>query len=90
VVAEGISVRGLEELVTVGDGGRTGTATRRARPGAAPELAEIADRLSDLLDTRVKVDRGRSKGKVTIEFATPDDLQRIVELISRSTSRPSD
>jgi ParB family chromosome partitioning protein len=81
VIAEGISVRGLEELVAVGETGST--AVRRvARPKpTAPGLAELADRLSDRLETRVKVDLGRSKGKVTIEFASLDDLRRIVGIM---------
>lgn len=83
VVAEGISVRGLEEIVAVGDAGAPPRRARKARPHA-PGLTEIADRLSDRLETRVKVDLGRSKGKVTIEFATVDDLRRIVDLIDRS------
>src|SRR6476661_8824959 len=72
VVAEGISVRALEEIVAVGETG-DGKATRaaRAKP-VAPGLAEISDRLGDRLETRVKVDLGRAKGKVTIEFATLD------------------
>ena len=78
VIAEGISVRGLEELVTVGATGSSGVRrVARAKP-TAPGLAELADRLSDRLETRVKVDLGRSKGKVTIEFASLDDLRRIV------------
>jgi len=81
VVAEGISVRALEEIVAVGETG-DGKTTRaaRAKP-VAPGLAEISDRLGDRLETRVKVDLGRAKGKVTIEFATLDDLRRIVEII---------
>lgn len=80
VVAEGISVRALEEIVSLGDGPATTPRTKRAKP-SAPGLAEIADRLGDRLETRVKVDLGRSKGKVTIEFANAGDLQRIVDLI---------
>ena len=53
---------------------------RRAKPHA-PALTDLADRLSDRFDTRVKVDIGRSKGKITIEFATVDDLERIVGII---------
>jgi len=82
VVAEGISVRGLEELVAVGDTGGLGGAPRvtRSKP-SAPGLKEIGDRLSDRLDTRVKVDLGRSKGKITVEFATLEDLRRIVDIM---------
>jgi ParB family chromosome partitioning protein len=47
----------------------------------APGLAEISERLGDRLETRVKIDLGRSKGKVTIEFATLEDLRRITQLI---------
>ena len=80
VVAEGISVRGLEEIVAVGDVGGGTTRTQRARP-KAPGLAELSDRLADRLETRVKVDLGKAKGKITIEFANTGDLQRIVDLI---------
>lgn len=80
VVAEGISVRGLEEIVAVGDHGDEGTRVVRRKP-SAPGLSEIADRLSDRLETRVKVDLGRSKGKVTIEFASLEDLRRIIDII---------
>ena len=55
-------------------------AKRRAKPHA-PALTDLAERLSDRFDTRVKVDLGRSKGKITIEFATVDDLERIVGII---------
>ncbi|MFD7077715.1 ParB/RepB/Spo0J family partition protein [Nocardioides sp. NPDC059952] len=84
VVAEGISVRGLEEIVALGDPDGDAFATprvRRAKP-TAPGLKEISDKLSDRFDTRVKVDLGRSKGKITVEFATLEDLRRIVELMS--------
>ena len=80
VVAEGISVRGLEELVAVGE---TGSQTERQvrRKPTAPGLAELADRLSDRLETRVKVDLGQRKGKITVEFASMEDLQRIVDVM---------
>jgi len=79
VVSEGISVRGLEEIVAVGAQERTARA-RATRP-TAPGVADLAERLSDTLDTRVKIALGRSKGKVVIEFATLGDLERIVRLI---------
>jgi ParB family chromosome partitioning protein len=83
IVAEGLSVRATEELVALAqgaDGGRKAPAKRRPKPHA-PALSDLADRLSDRFDTRVKVDIGRSKGKITIEFATVDDLERIVGII---------
>ena len=82
VVSEGISVRGLEEIVTVGDlgSGAAPAAARRNKP-TAPALTDLADRLSDRLETRVKVDLGRSKGKITVEFASIPDLERIVAIM---------
>jgi ParB family chromosome partitioning protein len=80
VVAEGISVRGLEEIVAVGDTGSNAPRAPRRR-STAPGLTDLADRLSDRFETRVKVDLGRSKGKITVEFATMEDLQRIVDVM---------
>jgi ParB family transcriptional regulator, chromosome partitioning protein len=80
VVAEGISVRGLEEIVAVGDTGSNAPRAPRRRP-TAPGLTDLADRLSDRFETRVKVDLGRSKGKITVEFASMEDLQRIVDVM---------
>ena len=66
-----------------------------ARPAGsgpvAPGLRRLADRLSDLFETRVKVEMGRHKGKIVVEFATPEDLERIVkadEPVSLATSSP--
>jgi ParB family transcriptional regulator, chromosome partitioning protein len=90
VIAEGVSVRGLEEIVAVGDlGSGTKPRARRNRP-TAPALADLAARLSDRLDTRVKVDLGRTKGKITVEFASIPDLERIVAIMDPSADRPSD
>ena len=80
VVAEGISVRGLEEIVAVGETGAGAERTQRRKP-VAPGLTELADRLSDRFETRVKVDLGKRKGKITVEFASLDDLRRIVEVM---------
>ena len=81
VVAEGISVRGLEEIVAVGDHGDGGSPRVARRKPTAPGLGEIAERLSDRLETRVKVDLGKSKGKITVEFASLEDLRRIIDVI---------
>ncbi len=85
VVAEGISVRGLEEIVSVGDTGTTKSRAVHPRP-FAPGLVEISERLADRFETRVKIDLGKSKGKITVEFATLEDLRRIVDIMDpRST-----
>jgi ParB family chromosome partitioning protein len=84
VVSEGISVRGLEELIAVGElGADTEDDTPTVRPPrpTAPGLKEIDERLSDRLETRVKVTLGRNKGKIAIEFASLTDLERIVSII---------
>jgi len=89
VVAEGISVRGLEEIVTLGAGPVPIHTAVRRKP-VAPGLSELAERLSDRLETRVRVDLGRRKGKITVEFATLDDLRRIVDIMDprNRTDRP--
>ncbi|MET8281391.1 ParB/RepB/Spo0J family partition protein [Micromonospora sp. NPDC005174] len=83
IVAEGLSVRATEEIVALAlnDGSAKSQAAKRRPKPHAPALTDLADRLSDRFDTRVKVDIGRSKGKITIEFATVDDLERIVGII---------
>ena len=80
VTAEGISVRGLEEIVSLGVADEQAPRTARRKP-VAPGLSELADRLSDRLETRVKVDLGKAKGKITVEFASLDDLRRIVDIM---------
>jgi ParB family transcriptional regulator, chromosome partitioning protein len=89
VVAEGISVRGLEELVAVGEAPAKETQVRRRKP-TAPGLQDIAERLSERLETRVKVDLGQRKGRITVEFASLDDLRRIVDIMDprNRTDRP--
>lgn len=85
VVAEGLSVRALEEIVAVGPDGQP-KPTKRKTTGptlTSPRVAEIADRLSDRYDTRVRIQLGRTKGKVVIEFATIDDLERIVKMMDK-------
>jgi ParB family transcriptional regulator, chromosome partitioning protein len=82
IVAEGLSVRAVEEIVAVG----ARPEKKPRRPGAAtpvaPALKDLADRLSDIFDTRVKVELGQRKGKIVVEFATLDDLERIVRSMS--------
>jgi ParB family transcriptional regulator, chromosome partitioning protein len=84
IVAEGLSVRTVEEIVALGDDEPRSTATRKpvtAKP-VAPALRHLSDRLSDLFETKVKVEMGQKKGKIVVEFATIDDLERIVKAMS--------
>ena len=88
VVAEGLSVRALEELVTLGETGSD--ATKRTQPRAvAPQATELAERLSDHFETRVRVDLGKTKGKITIEFASVEDMERIVAAMHLSAQDPA-
>ncbi|WP_413758180.1 ParB/RepB/Spo0J family partition protein [Streptomyces sp. MMBL 11-3] len=81
IVAEGLSVRAVEEIVTL-MGSRPQSAPRSKGPRAgsrlSPALNELATRLSDRFETRVKVDLGQKKGKITVEFASVEDLERIL------------
>jgi ParB family chromosome partitioning protein len=81
VVSEGISVRGLEEIVAVGDLHPDDKPRARPPKPHAPGLDDLAARLSDRLETRVKVALGRTKGKITVEFASIPDLERIVDIL---------
>ncbi|HUC56700.1 MAG TPA: ParB/RepB/Spo0J family partition protein [Streptosporangiaceae bacterium] len=82
IVAEGLSVRAVEEIVALGaDPAKPARQQTRKAP-VAPKLADLAGRLSDVLDTRVKVELGQRKGKIVVEFASLDDLDRIVKTIS--------
>ncbi|MEV7010212.1 ParB/RepB/Spo0J family partition protein [Streptosporangium sp. NPDC051022] len=81
IVAELLSVREVEEIVAVGDAKAApapSVRAPRARPAEEPALRHLADRLSDRFETRVKVDFGRRKGRIVVEFATIDDLERII------------
>jgi ParB family chromosome partitioning protein len=90
IVAEGLSVRAVEEIITIGDGS-PGRSPRepRAKTPASPEIRDLANRLSDVFDTQVKVELGRRKGKIVVEFATLDDLERIVKVISPDQAGPA-
>ena len=76
IVAEGLTVRAVEEIVSTG-GAKVKAGSIRSGKIIAPKLKEISDQLSDHLDTRVSVELGKQKGKIVIEFATIEDLERI-------------
>jgi ParB family chromosome partitioning protein len=81
IVAEGMSVRATEEAVAMAAAERP-TAKRRARNISAPGVEELGSRLSDRFETKVKIQIGRSKGKIVVEFGSVDDLQRIIGVMA--------
>jgi ParB family transcriptional regulator, chromosome partitioning protein len=87
IVAEGLSVRATEEAVTLANRENTAPPSApRRKPIHMPGLQDVAERLSTAFDTRVTVTLGKRKGKIVVEFGSVEDLQRIVDLMSSSTS----
>jgi ParB family chromosome partitioning protein len=83
IVAEGLSVRAVEEIVAVGMDQQPKPRRTATRPPVPPALTELAGRLSDAFETRVKVEVGRrNKGKIVVEFASLEDLERILTSMS--------
>ena len=80
IVAEGLSVRAVEEIVATTSGKEKSAPTKSVNI-PSPRLKEIENGLADKLDTRVSVELGLSKGKITIEFADLEDLERIHKII---------
>ncbi len=85
IVAQNLTVREVEERVRrqenpgadpVSTG--SGTTARPVRPAA---LLELEEQLSGLLDTRVQISTGAKRGRLTVEFANLEDLERIYRVI---------
>jgi ParB family chromosome partitioning protein len=81
IVAEGMSVRATEEAVAMAAAERP-TAKRRVRNISAPGVEELGSRLSDRFETNVKIQIGRAKGRIVVEFGSVDDLQRIIGVMA--------
>lgn len=80
IVAEGLSVRSVEEIVALGGDEDRPTPRKRPRAGARhPRLDDLAASLADQLDTRVLLSLGQRKGKLVVEFASMEDLHRILD-----------
>jgi ParB family transcriptional regulator, chromosome partitioning protein len=92
IVAEGLSVRAVEEIVSVGaDTDKPKPrATRQGKTPTAPALERLANRLSDIFETKVKVELGRHKGKIVVEFASMDDLDRIIDAMTTNGAAEED
>lgn len=84
IVSEGLSVRATEEIVMLTESDGSGDKTRKApRAGMRSEAVdELATRLSDRFETRVKVALGKTKGRMTVEFASVEDLNRILNVMA--------
>jgi ParB family chromosome partitioning protein len=82
VVAEGLSVRATEELVTLGERDQPAAPVKRGAREPSERARVLAESLTDRLDTRVRVDAGRSRGKIVIEFASEEDLERIASILA--------
>jgi ParB family transcriptional regulator, chromosome partitioning protein len=81
IVAEGLSVRAVEELVAVGEDREPRRARTRTPSRPDPRGEALSRQLGDRLDTRVRVEMGRTKGRIVIDVADDDDLDRIAELL---------
>ena len=80
IVAEGLSVRAVEEIIAATSPKSAGKAKKKSG-GTSPEVNEIAEQLGDHLDTRVKIKGGKTKGEISIEFSGYADLARIIKKI---------
>jgi ParB family transcriptional regulator, chromosome partitioning protein len=92
VVAEGMSVRALEELIRLTllepDPNRVRSKARSSHL-TAPGLVELQDDLSDALRARVRISMGARRGKLQVDFGSVDDLERIVGVIARGLEGPA-
>ena len=79
IVAEGLSVRATEEIISLG--GKSKTTTTKNKRTTSPEIKELGVRLSDALDTRVNIEMTQKRGKIVIEFGSLEDLHRIIDVI---------
>ena len=85
IVAEGLSVRTVEEIIAIS---KPTSTTQKSKTGkkSSPELKDLGDQLGDVLDTRVRIESSGSKGEIVIEYAGAEDLQRLFKLISSARS----
>ena len=81
IVAEGLSVRSVEEIIAMGQRDGAVRTRRSVTRTPSPRASALTQALTDSLDTRVNVQIGRNKGKITIEFAGEEDLDRILVVL---------
>ena len=81
IISEGLSVRAIEEIVATSDGKKS-REKQKLRTQTNPFLQDLGNEIGDRLDTRVIIELGKAKGRITIEFANQEDLVRIAKLIN--------
>ncbi len=81
IIAQGLSVRVTEQIISKGLNGAKKKKITRQKERNTPELNEIGDEIGDALDTRASIEGGKNGGKILIEFANIEDLVRIKKLI---------
>mgnify|MGYP003349122993 CR=1 FL=1 len=82
IVAEGLSVRTVEEIIAISKPGGKSKKNGSGSKKSSPELKELADQVGDILDTRVRIESSGGKGEIIVEYSGAEDLQRLVKLIS--------
>ena len=85
IVAEGLSVRTVEEIIAISKPSSKSKGKSSAKK-SSPELKELGEKLGDVLDTRVRIESTGGKGEIIVEYAGAEDLQRLVKLISSARS----
>ena len=86
IVAEGLSVRSVEEIISLSKPNGSKKSQKASAKQSSPELKELADQLGDVLDTRVRIETAKGKGEIIVEYAGAEDLQRLFKLISGARS----
>jgi len=85
IVAEGLSVRTVEEIIAISKPSSKSKGKSSAKK-SSPELKELGEKLGDVLDTRVRIESTGGKGEIIVEYSGAEDLQRLVKLISSARS----
>jgi len=81
ITSEGLSVRATEQIIAEGSPAKPGAKKPKSTKSSSAELQEIAERIGDVLDTRVTIQGSVKKGTIVIEFAGAEDFKRITKTL---------
>jgi ParB family chromosome partitioning protein len=81
ITTEGLSVRATEQIIAEGSPSKPGAKKPKSTKSSSAELHEIAERIGDVLDTRVTIQGSVQKGTIVIEFAGAEDFKRITKAL---------